>query len=119
VVSGEIGPAAIRQTWEAGFSGHLVKPVTKASVIAQLERAFWGHRPDGGSTGAPGSAACGRVGTPPSCGGDDDDAFETRVSRPGVGLFLAVALAAGSWAARLVGGAPAAREWARHALPGD
>jgi len=44
VVSGEIGDVAIRQTWEAGFAGHLVKPVTKAAVLAQLERVFWSHR---------------------------------------------------------------------------
>lgn len=43
VVSGEIGPAAILQTWHAGFSGHLVKPVTKEAILAQLNRVFWAH----------------------------------------------------------------------------
>jgi CheY-like chemotaxis protein len=36
--------ADIRRTWEAGFDGHLVKPVDYATIAAQLERIFWAHR---------------------------------------------------------------------------
>jgi len=40
VLSGEMDPAEIRRTWEAGFSGHLVKPVTKDAVLAQIQRVL-------------------------------------------------------------------------------
>jgi len=36
--------ADVMKTWEAGFNGHLVKPVTFDVVEAQLERIFWAHR---------------------------------------------------------------------------
>ena len=36
--------ADIRRTWEAGFDGHLVKPVDYETIAAQLERIFWTHR---------------------------------------------------------------------------
>jgi len=41
--------ADVRRTWEAGFDGHLVKPVDYETIAAQLERIFWAHRrqPDG------------------------------------------------------------------------
>jgi DNA-binding response OmpR family regulator len=32
------------KTWEAGFNGHLVKPVTFDVVEAQIERVFWAQR---------------------------------------------------------------------------
>jgi DNA-binding response OmpR family regulator len=31
------------RTWEAGFDGHLVKPVDFDSLTAALKRAFWAH----------------------------------------------------------------------------
>jgi len=40
VVSGEIDAAQVRRTWEAGFSGHLVKPVTRDAIVSQLARVF-------------------------------------------------------------------------------
>jgi CheY-like chemotaxis protein len=40
VLSGEMDPAEIRRTWEAGFAGHLVKPVTKDAVLAQIQRVL-------------------------------------------------------------------------------
>jgi CheY-like chemotaxis protein len=33
-----------RRTWEAGFDGHLVKPIDYETIAAQLERVFWAHR---------------------------------------------------------------------------
>jgi len=36
--------ADVRRTWEAGFDGHLVKPVDYETIAAQLERIFWAHR---------------------------------------------------------------------------
>jgi CheY-like chemotaxis protein len=35
--------ADIMRTWEAGFDGHLVKPVDFNSLTAALKRAFWAH----------------------------------------------------------------------------
>jgi two-component system, sensor histidine kinase len=37
-------PLDVMKTWEAGFNGHLVKPVTMDIIEAQLERVFWAHR---------------------------------------------------------------------------
>ena len=39
------GHADIRRTWEAGFDGHLLKPIDYAAMAAQLQRVFWAHRP--------------------------------------------------------------------------
>jgi CheY-like chemotaxis protein len=36
--------ADIRRTWEAGFDGHLVKPIDYATIAAQLDRIFSAHR---------------------------------------------------------------------------
>ena len=36
-------PADFMKTWEAGFAGHLVKPVDSETMTAQLERVFWAH----------------------------------------------------------------------------
>ena len=36
--------ADIKRTWEAGFDGHLVKPIDYETIAAQLERIFWAHR---------------------------------------------------------------------------
>jgi two-component system CheB/CheR fusion protein len=36
-------PADVRNTWDSGFNGHLIKPVTYEIVSAQLERMFWAH----------------------------------------------------------------------------
>ena len=36
--------ADIKRTWEAGFNGHLVKPIDYDVIAAQLERVFWAHR---------------------------------------------------------------------------
>jgi CheY-like chemotaxis protein len=33
----------IMRTWEAGFDGHLVKPVDIETLAAALRRAFWAH----------------------------------------------------------------------------
>lgn len=40
VLSGEMDPGEIRRTCAAGFSGHLVKPVTKDAVLAQIQRVL-------------------------------------------------------------------------------
>jgi two-component system CheB/CheR fusion protein len=37
--------ADVMRTWEAGFNGHLVKPIDYETIAAQLERVFWAHRP--------------------------------------------------------------------------
>jgi CheY-like chemotaxis protein len=37
--------ADVRRTWEAGFDGHLSKPIDYETIAAQLERIFWAHRP--------------------------------------------------------------------------
>ena len=36
--------ADYRRTWDAGFNGHIVKPIDYATIAAQLERVFWAHR---------------------------------------------------------------------------
>lgn len=36
--------ADFRRTFDAGFNGHLVKPVDYETIAAQLERIFWAHR---------------------------------------------------------------------------
>jgi CheY-like chemotaxis protein len=36
--------ADMRRTWEAGFNGHIVKPIDYETMAAQLERVFWAHR---------------------------------------------------------------------------
>ena len=36
--------ADYRDTWEAGFNGHIVKPIDYQTMAAQLERVFWAHR---------------------------------------------------------------------------
>jgi CheY-like chemotaxis protein len=36
--------ADVRRTWEAGFDGHLSKPIDYETIAAQLERIFWAHR---------------------------------------------------------------------------
>lgn len=38
-------PADIRRTWEAGFDGHLVKPVDPDVLLAALERTLWARFP--------------------------------------------------------------------------
>jgi len=38
--------ADIRRTWEAGFNGHLVKPIDYRMVASALERVFWAHGRD-------------------------------------------------------------------------
>jgi len=38
--------ADVRHTWEAGFNGHLVKPIDYSTIAAQLERVFWAHHRD-------------------------------------------------------------------------
>jgi CheY-like chemotaxis protein len=35
--------ADIRRTWEAGFDGHVVKPIDYETIAAQLERILWAH----------------------------------------------------------------------------
>ena len=32
-----------KRTWEAGFNGHLVKPIDFETIAAQLARIFWAH----------------------------------------------------------------------------
>jgi CheY-like chemotaxis protein len=36
--------ADMRRTWNAGFNGHIVKPIDYETMAAQLERVFWAHR---------------------------------------------------------------------------
>jgi CheY-like chemotaxis protein len=36
--------ADVRRTLEAGFDGHLVKPIDYETIAAQLERIFWADR---------------------------------------------------------------------------
>jgi CheY-like chemotaxis protein len=36
--------ADFKRTWDAGFNGHLVKPIDYDTVASQLERIFWAHR---------------------------------------------------------------------------
>ena len=40
--------ADVHRTWQAGFDGHLIKPIDYEVIAAQLERVFWAHshRPD-------------------------------------------------------------------------
>jgi CheY-like chemotaxis protein len=38
-------PVDIMRTFEAGFSGHLVKPVDYQTIAAQLTRILWAHPP--------------------------------------------------------------------------
>ncbi len=33
----------LMRTWEAGFSGHVTKPITPEILEAQLFRVFWAH----------------------------------------------------------------------------
>ena len=35
--------ADFRQTWDAGFDGHLVKPITDEELAAALDRVYWSH----------------------------------------------------------------------------
>jgi CheY-like chemotaxis protein len=35
--------ADVMRTWEAGFDGHLVKPIDLETLAAALNRAFWAH----------------------------------------------------------------------------
>lgn len=35
--------ADFRQTWDAGFDGHLVKPITYEELAAALDRVYWSH----------------------------------------------------------------------------
>jgi len=35
--------ADIKRTWEAGFDGHVVKPIDYETIAAQLERILWAH----------------------------------------------------------------------------
>jgi CheY-like chemotaxis protein len=35
--------ADYRRTFEAGFNGHIVKPIDYQTIAAQLERIFWAH----------------------------------------------------------------------------
>ncbi len=35
--------ADFKRTWDAGFNGHLVKPIDYGTVASQLERIFWAH----------------------------------------------------------------------------
>lgn len=39
--------ADFKRTWEAGFNGHLVKPVDYETIAAQLARVFWAHERKG------------------------------------------------------------------------
>lgn len=42
-VSGHGDSSDFRETWAAGFNGHLVKPITQPMILAQLRRIFWAH----------------------------------------------------------------------------
>jgi CheY-like chemotaxis protein len=42
-VSGVGTEADFMRTWAAGFSGHLIKPIGRDVITAQLERVFWAH----------------------------------------------------------------------------
>ena len=42
-VSGIGTDADFMRTWRAGFSGHLIKPIGRDVIAAQLERVFWAH----------------------------------------------------------------------------
>jgi CheY-like chemotaxis protein len=39
--------ADFKRTWEAGFNGHLVKPIDYETIAAQLARVFWAHERQG------------------------------------------------------------------------
>ena len=43
--------ADLRRTFDAGFDGHLVKPIDYETVVAQLERIFWAHLRKSGEKG--------------------------------------------------------------------
>jgi CheY-like chemotaxis protein len=42
-VSGVGTEGQFMRTWAAGFSGHLLKPIGREVIAAQLERVFWAH----------------------------------------------------------------------------
>lgn len=38
--------ADVMRTFEAGFNGHLTKPIDFDTIALALERVFWAHRPE-------------------------------------------------------------------------
>jgi CheY-like chemotaxis protein len=44
--------ADFKKTWEAGFNGHLVKPIDYETIASQLARVFWAHERKGPDAGA-------------------------------------------------------------------
>jgi CheY-like chemotaxis protein len=38
--------ADVMRTFEAGFNGHLTKPIDFHTIALALERVFWAHRPE-------------------------------------------------------------------------
>ena len=42
-VSGLASEDDVRRTWQAGFDGHLVKPIIYDGLLAQLKRTLWAH----------------------------------------------------------------------------
>jgi two-component system CheB/CheR fusion protein len=42
-VSGLASEDDVKRTWQAGFDGHLVKPITYDGLLARLKRTLWAH----------------------------------------------------------------------------
>jgi CheY-like chemotaxis protein len=42
-LTGRTGHADLLKCWEAGFAGHLAKPLHPEAILAELDRLLWAH----------------------------------------------------------------------------